>query len=86
MKFTLKNSVDKKEYEFTVIDNGSSRTFYKFENFQLPPEVVDGEYEYKLIDSGATIARGLVVIGNYNPENKTVYTENNGKNYIQYGG
>ena len=86
MKLILKNNVDKKEYEFSVVDLEDSGMFWHF-TISLPSGIDNGEYNYYLYDENdKLVAEGLVQIGSYTirPEEQHIY--NNENNYIQYQG
>lgn len=86
MTLKFKNNVGKQEYEFTVTDIGDSSLYYHFEDVQLPSGIDDGEYSYELYDEdNVLVAQGLVQIGDYVPEDKKTY-ENNNTEYKQYQG
>ena len=58
--------------------------FYCFD-IQLPSEIVDGEYEYFLYDDGYELVKGLCIVGNYEPVNKT-FNNNQRDNIIVFNG
>lgn len=87
MKLILKNNVDKKEYEFSVVDLEDSGMFWHF-NINLVSGMPDGEYSYFLFDDdGKQVAEGLLQVGDYTirEQEQPVYTNNNTE-YIQYNG
>lgn len=78
------NNVSKKEYQFNVTDMEDSKLYYHFENFTLEDNMDDGEYDYLLFDNDDNlVAKGLVQIGDYVPENTKTY-DNNKTTYKQY--
>jgi len=84
MTLKLYNNTTKKEWEFTVTDNNTSRLFYCFD-ITLPEQIESGEYTYTLSDEDVVKATGLCQIGDYVPENN-VYTAQTQSGYIQYNG
>ena len=86
MKLIFINSVDKKEYEFSVTDLEDSKLYYHFNNFELPNDIDDGQYDYFLYDSeDELVAQGLVQIGTYESDHK-VYSKEPKQTYKQYQG
>lgn len=87
MKLILKNNVDKKEYEFSVVDLEDSGMFWHF-NINLVSGMPDGEYSYFLFDNDEKqVAEGLVQVGNYEIREEEKHTYNNsGTEYLQYNG
>ena len=87
MKLILKNNVDKKEYEFSVVDLEDSGMFWHFK-INLVSGMPDGEYSYFLFDDDEKqVAEGLLQVGDYTikEQEQPVYTNNNTE-YIQYNG
>lgn len=85
MVLKLTNNVSKKTYEYAVNDLNDSKLYYHFDNFVLA-QCDDGEYNYELFDNDEKlVAKGVLQVGNYNPEHKT-YKEENNKTYKQYQG
>ena len=84
MLLKLYNNTSKKSYELAVTSSGDYRINYKI-TLQLEPDINDGEYEYKLYDTNnKMVSRGLLIIGDYVPENTTYTKAENG--YVQYEG
>ena len=83
MVLKLLNKITKKELELSDIeDTQISNSFFNFK-ITLPEDAVDGVYEYELSQEDEVIARGLAIIGDFNPERKTF--NNSTKTYKTYG-
>lgn len=77
MLLKITNNVSKKSLTFIVNDTYTSNIYFNFE-IRLEENlegvdldsVVEGEYNYLLLDDGKKIAEGLLQIGDYKAENK----------------
>lgn len=86
MKLIFKNNVDKKEYEFSVVDLEDSGMYWHF-NINLVSGMPDGEYSYVLYDDdNKQVAEGLCQIGDYTIKPQEQHTYNNNTEYVQYNG
>lgn len=84
MTFRIKNDVTKQVFEYPSFDIQDSRIFYHF-SIMLNGNEPEGNYTYYLIDDeDKIIAKSMLQIGDYEPNNKTYTTENNG--FTQYNG
>lgn len=84
MELILENKVSKTQTVITgLTDLCTSALFYQF-NIILPSGMLDGEYEYNLMDGQNIIATGVLQIGDYTPSKETYNNTNNG--YTVYGG
>ena len=84
MELVLENRVSKQQTVITgLTDLCTNALFYQF-NINLPQVMLEGEYEYQLMDGEDILARGILQIGDYTPQNHT-YQENN-NTYIVYNG
>ncbi len=84
MELIFTNNVSKIQYSITgLTDLCTSALFWQF-NITLPEGMLEGEYEYNLLDGNTVIARGVLQIGDYTPDKTTYNTNNNG--YTVYNG
>lgn len=58
----VKSTVDKTALSLDVLDNGTFDHYYNVK-LNLPSGMVDGEYEYSLLEDGKSISKGLLMIG-----------------------
>ena len=83
MQLKLLNKITKKEIELNDIEDTQISNFFHNFKIVLPEDADDGEYEYELSQDEKVIARGLAIIGDFNPERKTF--NNSTKTYKTYG-
>lgn len=84
MELIFTNNVTKIQYSITgLTDLCTSALFWQF-NINLPEGMLDGEYEYVLVDDNRVVANGLLQIGGYTPSKQTYNNTDNG--YTVYGG
>lgn len=84
MELIFTNNVTKIQYSITgLTDLCTSALFWQF-NINLPEGMLDGEYEYVLVDDNRVVANGLLQIGDYTPSKQTYNNTDNG--YTVYGG
>ena len=84
MELLLENKVSKQQTVISgLTDLCTNALFYQF-NINLPNVMLEGEYEYQLMEGNDILARGVLQIGDYTPQKQT-YQENN-NTYIVYNG
>lgn len=67
--------------ELPVVDKASNKTYYTF-NIEISEDWVDGQYDYKLLDSEDNIlSEGILQFGDYTPNNKNYITSKTTKVY-----
>lgn len=64
----------------TVSDRGSLRHYYRF-SVSLPEATDNGEYAYELRHGGKAVASGLMIVGDYKPQNNVYDTTTEIKQY-----
>lgn len=85
MELKLTNNTDKKCYTISNLTDKNTKIANYVFDIQLP-EMPDGEYTYTLTDGTATLAEGLMQVGEYNRPT-TAYTGHTPSNgFIQYNG
>ena len=84
MNLVLEDKVSKKQYTLTELtDLCTSAFFYQF-NVNLPEGLLDGQYEYALMDGDKVLATGILQVGSFEPTKTTYNKPNSG--YTVYGG
>lgn len=86
MKFKAVNNTDKTEFTIFVDDCHDSRMFWHFK-VKLPEGYADGEYTYYVYtdDMKECVAQGIMIIGDYENNEKITYTKDENI-YKQYNG
>lgn len=86
MLLQITNNLTKVTYDLTINDPQFSRLFLTG-SIELPDNVVDGEYNYFVIDDNIILAQGLLQIGDYEQEDKISYdTPKSDDEFITYNG
>lgn len=81
MRLEIMNTTDRNiVLSVDVTDKETSRMYYVFD-VNLPDDLPDGEYEYRLIDGAEILSSGVMNIGGYDSDRKE-YEET--ITYIQY--
>ncbi len=82
MNLILKNNVTKTQYEITGLTDLNTSVLYWTFDVVLPEDIIEGDYNWELVDNNTVMATGLCRVGDYTPE-VTTHTASTG-NYIVY--
>ena len=84
MNLVIEDKVSKKQYTITGLnDLCTSALFYQF-NVNLPEGLLDGQFDYALMDGDKVLATGILQVGSFEPTKTTYNKPNSG--YTVYGG
>ena len=86
MTLRIENQLSHISHTFdNLTDTMTSKLFYNFE-ITLPEGLLDGIYQYTLLDDETVVATGLLQIGDFTPDNKSYSSQTRQNGYIQYNG